>query len=65
VPNKNFSPFPPPRKAPPTRTVIKIYAVALIVALVFFIHGYHRTSYAIQLGVWLVLVGYLKFKGGR
>jgi DNA invertase Pin-like site-specific DNA recombinase len=63
--DKNFSPFLPPRKSSPTRTVIKIYGLALILALVFFILGYHRTSYAIQLGVWIVLVGYLKFRGGK
>lgn len=61
--DKNFSRFPAPRKPSPTGTVIKIYAVALIAALVCFIRGDHKTSYAIQIGTWLVLVAWLKFRG--
>jgi hypothetical protein len=59
--DKNFSPFLPPRKSSPTGTVIKIYTVVLIVALVFFVRGDHKTSYAIQIGSWLALVAWLKF----
>lgn len=58
----SFNRFPAPRKSP-TGTILKIYAVTLIVALVVFLLGYHRTSYALQIGVWLVLVAWLKLRG--
>jgi hypothetical protein len=47
----NCNGFPPPRKSP-TGTVIKIYAVALIVALVFFIRGHalFRTQFKSERG---------------
>jgi hypothetical protein len=53
------SPQPPDR----TGTVMKIYGVALIVALVFFICGHNVVSYCIQIGTYVALVAWLKFRG--
>jgi hypothetical protein len=53
-----------PRPSDRTGTVMKIYGAALIVALVVFLCGYHKTSYAIDIGAWLVLVIWLKFNRG-
>jgi hypothetical protein len=49
------SPRPPNR----TGTVMKVYGVALIVALVFFICGHHVVSYCIQIGTYVALVAWL------
>jgi hypothetical protein len=62
--DKNFSEArKSPRPSERTGTVMMIYGVALIVALVVFLRGYHRVSYAIDIGVWLALVVWLKFRG--
>jgi hypothetical protein len=55
-----MQPQPPPDV---TRRVLKLYGLALIVALVFFLCGFHRTSYAIQIGTWLALVAWVKLRG--
>ena len=60
----SFNRFPAPRKSP-TGKVIKIYAVALLVAFVVFLRGYHKTSYTLQIGLYLILVVWLKFRGRR
>jgi hypothetical protein len=52
------------RPQPPNRTlpVLKIYALALLVAFAFYVRGFHKTYFAIAIGTWLLLVGYLKFR---
>lgn len=69
--DKNSNDFSEARKSlrppsvPPNRTgtVISIYALTLFVALVFFLRGYHKTSYAVDIGVWFALVAWLKLRG--